>query len=141
MVSTSLYKLQKSGSLYFNYKNTFSVVLLAICDAHYRSNTIRRQLLLAICFILSNLILILMSLYLLKIYYDWRGAEKNKVTEASFKVPPLDSIWKIGTLNLPKPTAPPNSNEAAPYALVAGEAFPLRANIMRPIQDKIFLVK
>ena len=60
------------------------------------------------------------------------GAEGKQSDGGIFSSSVFGQHLENGTLNLPGPTALPNSNEAAPYTLVADEAFPLRVNIMRP---------
>ena len=60
------------------------------------------------------------------------GAEGKQSDGGIFSSSTFGQHLEKGTLNLPEPTALPNSNKAAPYALVADEAFPLRVNIMRP---------
>ena len=92
-----------SGSMFYNYKGTHSIVLLALCDAHYRflvvdiGNTGRH----------SNGGVLANSLF-------------GKALEAS-------------TLSIPpKKPLPGGASCPVPYVLVGDEAFPLKPNLMRP---------
>ncbi|KAK4886741.1 hypothetical protein RN001_003012 [Aquatica leii] len=92
----------KSGSRFFNYKKTFSIVLLACCDADY----------------LFTLIDI--------------GAYGSESDGGVFKNSIFGNMLEQSQLNVPPPTKLPNSNIVHPYTIVADEAFPLKTYIMRP---------
>lgn len=91
-----------SGSLYFNYKKTFSIVLLALVDAQYK-------------FVAVDI-----GAYgknsdggILSNSYLGKALEKNK-------------------LNIPNEQYLPSTNEKLPLVVIGDEAFPLKKYLLRP---------
>jgi hypothetical protein len=91
-----------SGSLFFNYKKTHSIVLLASCDARY-------------IFKLVDI-----------------GAYGSQSDGGIFRNSIFGQRLDSGSLNVPEDNYIPNTNVKIPYAVVADEAFPLKKYIMRP---------
>lgn len=94
---------KKSGSKYFNYKNFFSVVLMAIVDAN-------------LCFIAIDV-----------------GAYGKEGDSFVFRDSPLGKKLYSDTLNLPAPRCLPNTNtNPQPFVFVGDEAFKVHTNLLRP---------
>lgn len=99
-----------SGSDYFNYKGTFSIVLMALVDAHYR-------------FIFIDV-----------------GCQGRISDGGVFRNTALYKKMHNNKLYLPNATPlSPSRSLIVPYVIVADDAFPLTPNIMKPysgIQEK-----
>lgn len=96
-------KPTKSGSLFYNYKHYFSIVLMAICDANY-------------CFTFVDV-----------------GAQGKFCDSSVFKNCAFYQKLENNTLNIPDPMPfPGNDDESYPFVIVADEAFGLSKNILRP---------
>lgn len=93
---------QLSGSMYFNYKGTFSIVLMAVVDADYRF-----------------------------LYVD-AGTQGRVSDGGVFRDCSFGCALEQGHLNIPPPVNLPNSERPCPFMFVADEAFPLQQNIMKP---------
>lgn len=98
-----------SGSEFYNYKGTFSIVLFAIVDARYN-------------FIYVDV--------------DCQGciSDRGVFNNTRFK-----TLLENASLNLPEKTILLGREKNCPYVLVADDAFPLTPNIMKPYsghQDK-----
>lgn len=91
-----------SGSLYYNYKKTFYVVLLALVDAHYR-------------FIVVDI-----------------GSYGKNSDGGIFANSNLGKSLQNEELNVPVDRALPGTNIVAPYVILGDEAFPLKQYLMRP---------
>lgn len=91
-----------SGSLYFNYKKTFSIVLLALVDANYR-------------FIAVDI-----------------GSYGKNSDGGIFANSNLGKSLENEKLNIPEDCALPGTNNVAPYVILGDEAFPLKRYLMRP---------
>lgn len=91
-----------SGSLYFNYKKTFSIVLLALVDANY------------------NFIAVNVGAF----GKDSDGGilAKSKMGKAIFE----------NKLNIPSTQFFPGTDVSAPCVILGDEAFPLKNNLLRP---------
>ena len=96
----------KSGSMFFNYKGHFSIVLLAVVDANYR-------------FIVIDV-----------------GGYGKQSDGGTFATSQFGIRLTDGRLDLPNDKAPPECPNLLPYVFVADEAFPLMRNIMRPYHGK-----
>ena len=96
--------LAKSGSLFFDYKHTFSINLMALVDAQYRS-----------------------------IFVDI-GQYGSNADGPVFQKSKFGSMFMNDQLNVPgpKPLLKARFLGNMPHVIVAGEAFPLCPNIMRP---------
>lgn len=96
----------RSGSLYYNYKGFYSIVLLALVDADYK-------------FIWANI-----------------GANGSSSDCGVFNDSDLEPGLRLGTLNLPAPDPLPNDDLNTPYFLVGDDAFPLRTYMMKPFSHR-----
>lgn len=94
----------KSGSLYYNYKGTYSVVLLALVDADY------------------------------KIIYMDVGSEGRVADGGIWRRCSLQQWLKAGALNLPTPKEWPNGGHYGPrpHTIVADDAFPMTTYLLKP---------
>lgn len=91
-----------SGSLYFNYEKTFSIVLLALVDANYR-------------FIAVDI-----------------GSYGKNSDGGIFANSNLGKSLDSEKLNVPEDCVLPGTNNVAPYVILGDEAFPLKRYLMRP---------
>lgn len=91
-----------SGSYYFNYKHTFSIVLLAIVDANY------------------------------KFLYVDIGCNGRISDGGVFRNCNIYQLFERKELNVPDPTPLPGTTIMCPYLLVADDAFPLKMYILKP---------
>lgn len=95
-----------SGSSYFNYKQTCSVVLMATVDANYKFITVDV------------------------------GSMGRFSDGSVFASSILAKKINDGTLELPPPKPLPGFEHALPYVFVGDEAFPLSEQLMRPYPKK-----
>lgn len=97
---------ENSGSMYFNYKQYHSIVLMAVADASYR---------------------------FLMIDVGGYGKDSDGGVMVNSK---FYQRIENGSLKLPNEIKLPNSNVLAPFVFIGDEAFPLRNYLMRPFPRK-----
>lgn len=104
-----------TGSVFFNYKSWFSIVLMAVVDANYKF---------LYCDVGSN----------------GRVSDGGVFGKCSFF-----AAMNNGSLGLPPPSSVPGLDMQLPFMLVADDAFPLRKDLMKPyssrglsVEEKIF---
>ncbi|XP_029345677.1 protein ALP1-like [Acyrthosiphon pisum] len=98
-----------SGSIYYNYKNFFSLVLMALCDSNY-------------CFV----------------WVDIGGYGKDS-DSGLYKESTLYKKLTEKKLDIPdpKPLIIDNEDTKVPFVIVADEAFGMTENLMRPYGGKM----
>nr|XP_033486035.1 uncharacterized protein LOC117258913 [Epinephelus lanceolatus] len=91
-----------SRSVYYNYKSRFSIILMAVVDANY------------------------------KFVYASAGTQ-GRVSDASvFAQSDLGAAMDKGLLHVPPDDTLPNTDILMPYMFIGDEAYPLRADLMKP---------
>ncbi|XP_071056782.1 uncharacterized protein [Onthophagus taurus] len=93
---------KNSGSLFFNYKNYFSIVLLAIVDSNYKFTAINV------------------------------GSYGKEGDSSIFEKSPMGNHIRSGTFNIPDEKALPGSDVVLPHVIVGDEAFRLAPHMMKP---------
>lgn len=93
---------KNSGSMNFNYKHTFSIVLMALADANYKF-----------------------------IYIDV-GCKGRISDGGVFNRSTLYTAIENGTLNIPSPRNLPHTNIKAPFVILADDAFALKTYLLKP---------
>ena len=91
-----------SGSYYFNYKNTHSIILLALVNANYE-------------FIYAD------------VGTNGRASDAGVWNQCDLK-----ASLEAKTLGIPPPNILPNSLRCLPFVILGDDAFPLGLNLMKP---------
>ncbi|XP_053319731.1 uncharacterized protein LOC128491433 [Spea bombifrons] len=91
-----------SGSLYFNYKRYFSIILMAVADINFK-------------FVAVDV-------------GGYGSSSDSRVLQAS----KLGHQLLLNQISLPPPRPLPGTSDAAPFVMVSDEAFPLSTNLLRP---------
>lgn len=99
-------KPPNTGSLFYNYKHTFSIVLMALVDSNYKFITI-----------------------------DIGGYGKNS-DAGIFSDSHLGKRLAAGNLYLPDDKPLPGLTEPLPHVFIGDEGFPLQKHLMRPYPRK-----
>ncbi|XP_069619942.1 uncharacterized protein [Ranitomeya imitator] len=95
-------KPPRSGSRFFNYKKYFSVVLMAVADAHYKFVAID-----------------------VGAYGSTGDSRVLQLSQIGLQI-----LRDGGTLPAPRPL--PGSTHPVPFVMVSDEAFPLKPHLLRP---------
>lgn len=99
-------KPAKSGSLYFNYKGFFSIVLLALVDADY------------------------------KFMWAQVGANGSSSDCGIYNHSSLEQCLREGTIGFPDPEPLPHDDTDIPYFIIGDDAFPLRPYLVKPYAQR-----
>ncbi|XP_033988010.1 putative nuclease HARBI1 [Trematomus bernacchii] len=100
-----------TGSTYYNYKHTFSIVLMALVDSNY------------------------------KFLYVDVGCNGRISDGGVFGGCSLQDALENRTANIPAPAPLPASDQAVCYSIVADEAFPLKELLMKPYPNRRLAVE
>ncbi|CAI5696763.1 unnamed protein product [Oreochromis niloticus] len=92
----------KTGSMYFNYKSRFSIILMAVVDANY------------------------------KFVYASAGTQGRVSDAGVFAHSDLKEAMDTGTLNFPPADILPGTDALMPHMLIGDDAYPLRPDLMKP---------
>ena len=102
---TEIQAPHNSGSLFFKYRKTISVVLLALVNANY------------------------------KLTVTVLGGYGKSSDGGLFTGSILGKSPEANMLNIHNSKPPPNSEEPLPFVIVGNEAFPLKKYLLRPYQE------
>ena len=94
-----------TGSYYFNYKHSFSIVLLAVVDANYKFTCV-------------------------DVGCNGRISDGGVVKNSS-----LSRVLEENSLNLRSHTPLPGRSEPTPFLIVADDTFPLKNYILKPYRQ------
>jgi hypothetical protein len=112
-------KPPKSGSDYYNYKGTFSIVLMALADANYRYEIVEVSIQFYFYFVFSF------------IYVDV-GAN-GKVSDATiWENSKLKESVLNKSLGIPPSTSLPGTTTEIPHHFIGDDIFPLTNYMMKP---------
>ena len=101
----------RSGSTFFNYKKTHSIVLMAVCDANY-------------------------SFTLVDVGDVGRNSDGGVFSNSKLGYAITNKLLKI-----PEPTLIPQARRTYPYVFVGDEAFQLTESLMKPYPREVLNVK
>ena len=88
--------------MYYNYKGTHSIILLALCDANYEFK------------------------------YAEIGTNGRASDGAVWEVSPLRRLIEQGSIGIPGATTLPGTDKVVPYVILADDAFPLSKYLLKP---------